>query len=100
MIEMSDKRQGSSRPGDRQIGSFVEIREDVCDRDEVVKESEIPVWKIVRLHKKGFSIAEILEKFTELTRENVKGAISYYYCHRRRIERQLSDQEQDGVGSS
>lgn len=75
------------------VTAFVESREGVCGGVELVKESRVPVWKVVRSHLKGLSIGEILEDHSELTEEDVRGAISYYYCHRRRIERQMSEHE-------
>ena len=75
------------------VTAFVERREGVCGGVELVKESRVPVWKVVRAHLNGSSIREIIEDHPELSEEAVRGAISYYYCHRRRIERQMGDHE-------
>ena len=65
------------------------------EKVETAKGSGVPVWKIVKLHLSGSSKEEILEKFPSLEENNVRGAISYYYCNRRRIERQLEDNAVD-----
>ena len=49
----------------------------------------LPVWKIVKLHKKGLSRKEIGEKLTGLSEREVKMAVSHYYCNRRSVENKL-----------
>jgi len=50
---------------------------------------KLPVWKIVKLHKKGLSRKEIREKLPGLSEREVKMAVSHYYCNRRSVENKL-----------
>lgn len=87
----SSGRSGCS--GDqRSVTAFIE-RNEVNGGIETIKGTEIPVWKVVQLHLAGSTIEDILERFSDLSEEQVRGVVSYYYCHRRRIERQLEESE-------
>ncbi len=90
---MTPDEKDRSRQDVRHVTAFVDRRKGVCEGAELIKGSRVPVWKVVRAHLRGLSIGEILEDYSELTEEDVRGAISYYYCHRRRIERQMSNHE-------
>lgn len=57
-----------------------------------VELEELPVWKIVKLHKKGLSRQEIMEKLTGLSEREVKMAVSHYYCNRRSVENRLKQE--------
>ena len=81
----------------RDITSFIEIRETENEGKEKIKGTDVPVWKIVKLHLEGTGIDGIMERYAELSEEEIRGAISYYYCNRRRIERQLSESEKDDL---
>lgn len=76
----------------RSVTAFIE-RNEVNDGIETIKDTDIPVWKVVQLHLAGSTIEDILESFGDLSEDQVRGAVSYYYCHRRRIERQLEESE-------
>ena len=70
-----------------------EDRNEAETSEDVTTGSAIPVWKVVNLHKKGYSIKKIRDEFPELTEKLVRRAISSYYCNRRRIERQIDEHE-------
>ncbi|MCF7891039.1 DUF433 domain-containing protein [Candidatus Bipolaricaulota bacterium] len=74
--------------------SFIE-RDEVNDGIETIRGTDIPVWKVVKLHLGGFTIEDILERFSDLSEAEVRGAVSYYYCNRRRIERQLEENKEN-----
>ncbi len=57
--------------------------------EEGVELEELPVWKIVKLHKKGLSRKEIREEMDGLSEREVKMAVSHYYCNRRSVENRL-----------
>lgn len=79
--------------GDRHsVTAFIE-RDEVNDGIETIKGTDIPVWRIVKLHLEGSTREDIRDRFSDLSEEQVRGAVSYYYCHRRRIERQLEESE-------
>lgn len=89
-MKSSDKSYCS---GDQSsVTAFIE-RDEENEGIETIKGTDIPVWKIVKLHLGGFAIEDILERFNNLSEEQVRGSVSYYYCHRRRIERQLEESE-------
>jgi len=73
--------------------SFIETRSIEGERLEMIKGTDIPVWKIVKLHLAGTGVSEIKNRYSELEEREIRGAISYYYCNRRRVERQLDRNE-------
>lgn len=90
-MNCSDK---SSCSGDRHsVAAFIEGAE-ANDGIETIKGSDIPVWKVVKLHLEGSAIEDIVERFSDLSEKQVRGAVSYYYCHRRRITRQTEESEE------
>ncbi len=83
------------RPDDtKNVTSFIEISGEENEKIEKIKETDIPVWKVVRLHLDGSTIEDIIEKYPVLSEEEVKDAVSYYYCHRRRIARHFSNDDE------
>ncbi|MBS3787883.1 DUF433 domain-containing protein [Candidatus Bipolaricaulota bacterium] len=89
---MNDSDRCSYSGDQNFVTAFIE-RDEVNEGLETIKGTDIPVWKIVKLHLGGFTIKDILERFNGLSEEQVRGSVSYYYCHRRRIERQLEESE-------
>ncbi|MBS3736700.1 MAG: DUF433 domain-containing protein [Candidatus Bipolaricaulota bacterium] len=80
--------------GDRHsVTAFIE-GDEANDGIEKIKGTDIPVWKIVKLHLEGFAIEDIIERFSDLSEKQVRGAVSYYYCHRRRITRRIEESEE------
>lgn len=55
---------------------------------------DLPVWKIVKLHKKGLGREEIREELTGLSKKEVKVAVSHYYCNRRTVENKIKREEE------
>ena len=91
---MSEKNLSCS--GDtRNVSSFIEIQGRETEGKEKVKGTDVPVWKVVKAHLDGSTIEDILESYPDLSEEGVRGAISYYYCHRRRIGRQIDEESTD-----
>ena len=84
----------------RRITSFIEIEDQNDEGKEKIEGTDIPVWKIVKLHLAGSEIMDIIELYPELSEAEIRGAISYYYCNRRRMERQLSESEQGSSDES
>ncbi len=56
---------------------------------EGINLDDLPVWKVVELHKKGFKREEIRKRFNDLSEREVKAAISHYYCNRREVENRI-----------
>lgn len=75
--------------GEFNSGSQTEAAE---ERGEVSLD-DLPVWKIVEMHNKGYTRAEIRDRFEELTEREIKLAISHYYCNRREVENRIKKEE-------
>lgn len=58
---------------------------------------DLPVWKIVKLHKKGLSREEIRKKLSGVSEREVKIAVSHYYCNRREVENKIKREEGEGA---
>lgn len=83
------------RPDDtRNVTTFIEVSSDKSEKVEKIKGTDIPVWKVVKLHLEGSSIEEIVDRYPVLSAEEVRGAVGYYYCQRRRISRHFGEDEE------
>lgn len=88
-MSSEDNAEDPDQPGTRTSTS-----QECRSNDSPVGESEdVPVWKIVKLHKRGESKKEILRQFPGLSEEKVTLAISSYYCNRRTIESKIKQHE-------
>jgi len=56
---------------------------------EVIKDRNVPVWKIADLHNDGYTIEKIADSFQNLTEKEVKIALLYYKRYRKRIISQI-----------
>ena len=63
--------------------------EEVPDRGggyPVVRNTGIPVWVVVSIHRQGRNLADTVEYFGSLTPEQVAGALDYYVRFPARVE--------------
>lgn len=68
--------QELSRRSPQQVGQ-VERRKFVQHSTPVVAGTRIPVRALQRFHQAGYSVAQILEEYPDLTEEDVKAALAY-----------------------
>lgn len=61
--------------------------------NEGINLGELPVWKIIELHKKGLKRKEIRKRLSGLSEREVKAAISHYYCNRREVENRIKNEK-------
>ncbi|MDO8637249.1 MAG: DUF433 domain-containing protein [Dehalococcoidia bacterium] len=59
----------------------------------VIKDTGIEVALIVKLHKMGESVDEILSLYPNLAPAPVYDALSYYHNHQKEIEHLIADQD-------
>ncbi|MBF8265290.1 MAG: hypothetical protein HW384_1154 [Dehalococcoidia bacterium] len=59
----------------------------------VIKDTGIEVALIVKLHKMGESVDEILALYPHLAPAAVYDALSYYHDHQKEIEHLIADQD-------
>ena len=93
-MELNDKDNCNEQV--RGVTSLIEAGSKETGGIEEIKGTDIPVWKIVKLHLGGLSVEGILDGYPGLKKEAVRVAITYYYCNRRRITRQMDENEEDG----
>jgi len=91
-VELHDK--DNCKEEIRGITSFIEVGSEETGGIEKIEDNDIPIWKIVKLYLGGLSVEGILDEYSGLKKEEVRNAISYYYCNRRRITRQMDENEE------
>lgn len=72
----------------------VEYREGVQGGRAVIRGTRFPVSSIVRNHRRGLNVEEMLREFPHLTASQIYDALSFYHDHRLQIDREI-DQLQD-----
>ena len=66
-------------------------REDICGGVEFIKDHEVPVWKIAKLHNSGLSLKKIADNFEGLTPKEARIALFYYRHNRKKINKQIKE---------
>ncbi len=69
----------------------------VCGGRPVVQGTRIPVKVLVGYHRMGYSPAEILAGFPDLTPAQLHDALSYYYDHQAEIDADMEADELPAV---
>ncbi|HXH09572.1 MAG TPA: DUF433 domain-containing protein [Alphaproteobacteria bacterium] len=71
---------------------YVVSRKDFCGRSPFIKGTKSPVRAIVNyILRQGLTPEELVREFPHLTLAQVYDALSYYYDHKRDVERELQD---------
>ena len=74
----------------------VEQLPDVQGGVPVIRGTRFPVSSIVRNHRRGLSVDEILREFPSLTPAAVYDALSFYYDHRAEIDAEMAESDRIG----
>jgi uncharacterized protein (DUF433 family) len=73
----------------------IDIRPDRCGGKPCVAGTRIRVWDVHVWHElRGWSPAEIVTQFPQLTLADVYAALAYYHDHRDEIEGQMREAEE------
>jgi uncharacterized protein (DUF433 family) len=70
---------------------YVERRIRVQGGRPVIAGSRFPVSSIVRNHRRGPSVDEIIDQFPWLRSAEVYDALSYYYDHRTQLDHEIAE---------
>lgn len=73
---------------------YIWRKKGVCGGVPVIKHTRIPVSLIAELERHGMSVDEIIADYPHLNHAQVFGALSYYYAHKKEIDREIHMQEQ------
>ena len=83
----------SVEPGTATDHPHVSQTPGVCGGRPVVQGTRIPVKTLVGYHRMGYSPAEILAGFPDLTPAQLHDALSYYYDHQAEIDADMETDE-------
>jgi uncharacterized protein (DUF433 family) len=75
---------------------YIVSRKGYCGGIPIIKGTKFPVRSVVNyVLRQGFSPEELVKEFPHLTLAQVYAALSYYYDHRDKIERELENNTED-----
>lgn len=77
------------------IHPYISKRIGVCGGRSVIDETRIPVWSIIKWHKIGMSVEDIIREFPQLTPSQIHDAFSYYYDNQDEIEKDIVENEDE-----
>ncbi len=70
---------------------------DICGGRDIIAGTRIPVWSIIKWYKLGLSVEEVMREFPQLTPSQVHDAFSYYYDNPKEIEKDIVENENEGL---
>ena len=77
---------------------YIESRKGYCGGRPIIAGTKFPVRSVVNyILRQGMSPEELVKEFAHLTLAQVHDALSYYYDHRREIDREIEENTEDRV---
>ena len=77
------------------LHTYISKKKGVCGSRSIIEGTRIPVWSIIKWHKLGLSIEEIIREFPQLAPSQIHDAFSYYYDNQKEIENDIADNENE-----
>ena len=74
---------------------YISKKKGVCGGRSIIEGTRVPVWSIIKWHKLGVSIEEIIREFPLLAPSQIHDAFSYYYDNQKEIENDIADNENE-----
>ena len=74
---------------------YISKKKGVCGGRSIIEGTRVPVWSIIKWHKLGVSIEEIIREFPQLAPSQIHDAFSYYYDNQKEIEKDIADNEKE-----
>ncbi len=75
------------------VHPYITRKKGVCGGRSIIEGTRIPVRSIIRWHKLGMSIEDIMREFPHLIPSQVHDAFSYYYDNQKEIEGDIAANE-------
>src|SRR4030065_2811190 len=74
---------------------YIERKKGVCGGEPVIVGTRISVSLIVELEQLGHSVDEIVSMYPHITHAQVYDALSYYYDHKKEIDKILRENKEN-----
>lgn len=74
---------------------YIERKKGVCGGEPVIVGTRISVSLIVELEQLGHSVDEIVSMYPHITHAQVYDALSYYYDHKKEIDKIIRENKED-----
>ncbi len=77
---------------------YIAADKDYCGGSPVIAGTKFPVRSVVNyVLRQGITPEELVKEFSHLTLAQVYDALSYYYDHKKEIDRELEENAEDRV---
>ena len=85
-----------TQPAIKTLHPHIDARADYCGGQPIITGTKFPVHSVVNyVLRQGLSPEELVKEFSHLTLAQVYDALSYYYDHKKEIDRELDESTED-----
>jgi uncharacterized protein (DUF433 family) len=78
----------------KQTSYVIQKQVDICCGRACIANTRLTVWNLVVWHQLGLEEKELLEKYPQLTQNQLEAAWNYYAHHQEEIDRDISENEE------
>ena len=79
------------------VHPYTTRKKGVCGGRSIIEGTRIPVWSLIKWHKVGMSIEDIMREFPQLIPSQIHDAFSYYYDNQKEIEGDIAGNEDEAL---
>ena len=65
----------------------------VCGGYPVIRNTRIPVWIVVELHRKHYTVDQLADLYPHIGKERIQGALDYYDKYPARVDEDIERNE-------